>query len=31
MVQKKLTEGEQDEASNAAMLLEKETQNENNS
>nr|XP_055116220.1 cilia- and flagella-associated protein 91 [Symphalangus syndactylus] len=31
MVQKRLTEGEQDEASNAAMLLEKETQNENNS
>uniref|UniRef100_A0A2K5Y332 Cilia- and flagella-associated protein 91 n=1 Tax=Mandrillus leucophaeus TaxID=9568 RepID=A0A2K5Y332_MANLE len=31
MVQKRLTEGQQDEASNAAMLLEKETQNENNS
>ncbi|XP_054407412.1 cilia- and flagella-associated protein 91 isoform X1 [Pongo abelii] len=31
MVQKRLTEREQDEASNAAMLLEKETQNENNS
>uniref|UniRef100_A0A2K5HXL3 Cilia- and flagella-associated protein 91 n=1 Tax=Colobus angolensis palliatus TaxID=336983 RepID=A0A2K5HXL3_COLAP len=31
MVQKRLTEGQQDEASNAAVLLEKETQNENNS
>uniref|UniRef100_A0A2K5UJB6 Cilia- and flagella-associated protein 91 n=1 Tax=Macaca fascicularis TaxID=9541 RepID=A0A2K5UJB6_MACFA len=31
MVQKRLTEGQQDEASNAAMLLEKEIQNENNS
>nr|XP_007983878.1 cilia- and flagella-associated protein 91 isoform X2 [Chlorocebus sabaeus] len=31
MVQKRLTEGQQDESSNAAMLLEKETQNENNS